>query len=524
MRKILVVLFLVGNLIVANNKAGAQGITEEQVKNFSYHLAYGEETVTLKNGEYEKGFPDYEHVRLHSFVIKDLNGDNEPDAVVILAQNSGGSGTFYEITALLSRGRDIVQTNSIYLGDRVRIEKLQAEEKAAFPPGSRSKVARIRLDLLTHKETDALCCPSKKESQCYILRENNLISCQEVASPGVREKAEAYLPTDRHEKVTESETAKPASKGFTVVEGGELAKGLDDESKSDTAQAYSFRPGETGILILRGIKAEENRLSIRINTGGCTEKKSIKAEVKKVEGIDPQVPAYEITFIKQTPDNCKGLFPEGVVIEYDLKMDFGFSMPYTITVKNPIIPLAKNEPYFIISSVRKEGPVEVKDNSSEQELEQNQIAQLKQELIEATVRAIEMEIERYKAYVRQDKKEKIAYLQTELDKFKKMKPEDYLLASTTENNLLANAGKFGPLLPPEEREIEIIVSKEYKYGSILEVSGMTRSGPFYHLAGIKGCDLKYLSPGQYKIKAYLVYKREYFGAIPDYYVYIAGKI
>jgi len=137
----------------------------------------------LKNGEYEKGPPDYKHVRLDSFVIKDLNGDHEQDAVVILAQNSGGSGTFYEITALLSRGRDIVQTNSIYLGDRVRIEKLQVENKNGFPPAAGSKVARIRLDLLTHKETDPLCCPSKKESRGYSLSQGRLVLCSDRRLP-----------------------------------------------------------------------------------------------------------------------------------------------------------------------------------------------------------------------------------------------------------------------------------------------------------------------------------------------------
>ncbi|HNT01654.1 MAG TPA: hypothetical protein PKJ80_06455 [Candidatus Saccharicenans sp.] len=167
------------SLLMVRSQANSQGLTEEQVKNFSYHLSFGEETVILKDGEYEKGPPDYEHVRLDSFVIKDLNGDNEQDAVVILAQNSGGSGTFYEITVLLSRGRDIVQTNSIYLGDRVRIEKLQVENKDGFPPGAGSEVARIRLDLLTHKETDPLCCPSKKESRCYSLSKGRLILCSD---------------------------------------------------------------------------------------------------------------------------------------------------------------------------------------------------------------------------------------------------------------------------------------------------------------------------------------------------------
>jgi hypothetical protein len=51
---------------------------------------------------------------------------------------------------------------------------------------------------------------------------------------------------------------------------------------------------------------------------------------------------------------------------------------------------------------------------------------------------------------------------------------------------------------------------------------MTKSGPFYHIAGIKGDDYSVLKVGKrYRVEIYLLYKREYFGFIPNYYVYIA---
>ncbi len=52
---------------------------------------------------------------------------------------------------------------------------------------------------------------------------------------------------------------------------------------------------------------------------------------------------------------------------------------------------------------------------------------------------------------------------------------------------------------------------------------MTRSGPFYHLAGSRQDLLEELKPGQtYEVILLLIFKREYFGLIPDYYVYLAG--
>ncbi|MGC8758282.1 MAG: hypothetical protein ACP5QX_07585, partial [Caldisericaceae bacterium] len=59
-------------------------------------------------------------------------------------------------------------------------------------------------------------------------------------------------------------------------------------------------------------------------------------------------------------------------------------------------------------------------------------------------------------------------------------------------------------------------------GEILNIKGMTKSGPFYHIAGIREGIFDSLKPGNiYETIICLVYKREYFGFIPDYYVYVA---
>ncbi|MDW7973020.1 MAG: hypothetical protein RMI01_07440 [Thermodesulfovibrio sp.] len=63
-------------------------------------------------------------------------------------------------------------------------------------------------------------------------------------------------------------------------------------------------------------------------------------------------------------------------------------------------------------------------------------------------------------------------------------PEEYILKSQSEKeeNFL-ELGRFGPIMPPIEREVEIVIEKPLDIGSILNVKGMTKSGPFYHLAG-----------------------------------------
>jgi len=53
-------LLLVPLIFSAAMAAGAvteDGVTEQNVKNFTYHLAFGERNVTLKDGEYEQPHP-----------------------------------------------------------------------------------------------------------------------------------------------------------------------------------------------------------------------------------------------------------------------------------------------------------------------------------------------------------------------------------------------------------------------------------------------------------------------------------
>jgi len=165
-------------------------LNEKTIKNFTYHLKYSEKTITLKNGKYEsplrpgnkEDMENYLNVKLEKYGIFKLN-EVTPFAIVILSENFGGSGSFLEITALVKEKDKIVQTNSIELGDRVVIKDLR------FEPGFVTFRERgrdfIYLSLLTHKETDPSCCPTKQETLCFTLvRDKNnvlkLLTCEEA--------------------------------------------------------------------------------------------------------------------------------------------------------------------------------------------------------------------------------------------------------------------------------------------------------------------------------------------------------
>jgi len=127
--------------------------------------------------------------------------------------------------------------------------------------------------------------------------------------------------------------------------------------------------------------------------------------------------------------------------------------------------------------------------------------------------AIEMEIERFEQRRKAAKEgpgdpqnipdfeKRIEKLRTERERLK--------------NNRYAT---FGYSLP-EGKTVRVKVTHQYAQGSLLELVDMTRSGPFYHVAGIKGDDYKSLKPNEtYRVWIDPVYPRDY--PFPSYYVYI----
>ena len=122
-------------------------------------------------------------------------------------------------------------------------------------------------------------------------------------------------------------------------------------------------------------------------------------------------------------------------------------------------------------------------------------------------------------------KNRIKELGSQLKKITEMKPDEYRLLSPEGNQQdigIKNLGNYGPVMPAEKRSVVIQVDQECKKGLVLNVEGMTRSGPFYHVAGIVNDDYSRIKLNhRYELTFYLVYKREYLGFIPDYYVYIA---
>jgi hypothetical protein len=161
------------NLPAQDRKEGTE--LEKLAGNFEYRLTTGSK-YRLTNGLFEedRSLDDQVRIRLCAAAAGDLNGDGLGDAVAILTSNYGGSGSFYELTALVNQGAAMEQANSVELGDRVEIKGLKVEAGA------------VVVDMLAHGPDDPMCCPTMKTTRRFRLKDGLLteIRREGVSAPG----------------------------------------------------------------------------------------------------------------------------------------------------------------------------------------------------------------------------------------------------------------------------------------------------------------------------------------------------
>jgi hypothetical protein len=146
-------------------------LTPEGLLNMQFRLPYSQKTIQMKNGKYEAGSgADYLSAALADQIGDgDLNGDGNPDAVVITAENMGGSGSFETLVVVLNQDGKPVQAVTFQLGDRQQIKGLSIQDKL------------IVLDMVIHGPNDPMCCPSLPVTEKFILAKDLLIPTQFVS-------------------------------------------------------------------------------------------------------------------------------------------------------------------------------------------------------------------------------------------------------------------------------------------------------------------------------------------------------
>jgi hypothetical protein len=86
----------------------------------------------------------------------DLNYDGQDDAAVILGVNTGGTGVFTSIAAVLNIGGAPVHTALVYIDDRPIIADLMTIVSG-----------EIIAQMTIHGADDPMCCPSFQTQQAF---------------------------------------------------------------------------------------------------------------------------------------------------------------------------------------------------------------------------------------------------------------------------------------------------------------------------------------------------------------------
>ncbi len=149
-------------LLGSEASAQSSRLSMEVLQNSKYRVE--EETIKLKNGRFlRKSRDNFLDVRLSRVAFGDLDKDGSEDAVVLLVYNSGGSGSFYQLSAVLNKNGIPQDVASTVLGDRVVVQSF----------GIRS--GRIVTEMITHGPEDPSCCPTLKETLHFTLAGSELV-------------------------------------------------------------------------------------------------------------------------------------------------------------------------------------------------------------------------------------------------------------------------------------------------------------------------------------------------------------
>ncbi|MCK5324792.1 MAG: hypothetical protein KAJ57_02250 [Woeseiaceae bacterium] len=153
--------------------------TMNQLQNATYKDVQ-QQPVTLHDGRFE-GEPFTSTSATRPMVVMvpeviaagDLTGNDVDEAVVLLAQNSGGSGLFLSFAIVRNHGGAPDHIATIDLGDRVKVTSLKIED------------GTLIAELIEHGPDDPMCCPTKNVHREWAMVNGKLAELESTTEPPV---------------------------------------------------------------------------------------------------------------------------------------------------------------------------------------------------------------------------------------------------------------------------------------------------------------------------------------------------
>jgi heat shock protein HslJ len=165
----------VQTLASPQTRPGPASLALESLKNMDFRSGF---TVTgrapLRNGEYREAGPQGSAsetvVKLVEPVAYGELADGQVAVAVVLATETGGSGTFYELALVVNLNGAPLNIASVFLGDRIQLNSLKIEN------------GQLLVDMVKQGPNDAMCCPTLHVLQKYALQgaELALVSSEEI--------------------------------------------------------------------------------------------------------------------------------------------------------------------------------------------------------------------------------------------------------------------------------------------------------------------------------------------------------
>jgi heat shock protein HslJ len=149
-------------------------IPPEALKNAAYSGIFEDHPIALTDGlaHYDDGGSQLPYVSLvdHRIPAGDLNGDGAEDAVVLLVDNTSGSGDFVYLAPVLNVLTKPTPLQAFLIGDRIPVKSLVIQG------------GQVIAELIAPGPGDPACCPSWNVRKIYSLENNRLVerSSQEL--------------------------------------------------------------------------------------------------------------------------------------------------------------------------------------------------------------------------------------------------------------------------------------------------------------------------------------------------------